>query len=383
MPMPEPKKNKRIAMLGTAYDTKGGISSVVNVYREAGLFERWPIEYIATHRDGSKLQKILQAAKAVGRLSWLIVSRRLSLIHVHMASGPSFWRKSIYFLLARLAKVPFIVHLHGGEFDQFYAAAGPLTRWAVRKIFRWSAEVVALSDEWKTWITRETGVDRISVIFNPVTIPPATPDSLRQPRTLLFLGQFGQRKGIYVLLPAIAKLVKHFPDLELWAGGDGELDTVAKMAKSLSIENQVKLLGWVGGEEKEKLLARASIYVLPSYAENLPMSVLEAMAAGLPIVSTPVGGIPSAVHDGIEGRLVQPGDVDLLATALGDLLNDSAMRQTMGHTARRSAIDKFSASNVVVSLGALYRRLGIQAPPRSGDDLTIKTELTSKGARAT
>ncbi len=88
MPMPEPKKNKRIAMLGTAYDTKGGISSVVNVYREAGLFERWPIEYIATHRDGSKLQKILQAAKAVGRLSWLIVSRRLSLIHVHMLAQP-------------------------------------------------------------------------------------------------------------------------------------------------------------------------------------------------------------------------------------------------------------------------------------------------------
>ncbi len=102
----------------------------------------------------------------------------------------------------------------------------------------------------------------------------------------------------------------------------------------------------------------ARIYLLPSYNEGLPMSVLEAMAAGLPVITTPVGGIPEAVTDGVEGFLVQPGDVDALAGRLAQLLRDDALTQQMGAAARRKIEQTFSAEAILPHIDALYAGLG-------------------------
>ena len=111
---------KRIVMLGTRPDTMGGISAVIAVYRAAGLFERWPIHYIATHRDGSAAAKALIAGQAWLRLIWMLLTNRVAAVHVHMASRASFWRKALFLLPAALARVPSIIHLHGAEFAVFW-----------------------------------------------------------------------------------------------------------------------------------------------------------------------------------------------------------------------------------------------------------------------
>ena len=230
----------------------------------------------------------------------------------------------------------------------------------VRSIFDRAVRVIVLSDTWKTWLESISNNRHIVTIHNPVLLPPAP--APERPATdtvqLLVLGRLGQRKGSYDLLAAVAKIAPNFPTLQLNLAGDGELEQVAARARELGIASQVNVLGWVRGSDKAQYLQTANIYLLPSYNEGLPMSVLEAMAAGLPIITTPVGGIPDAVSDGVEGFLVAPGDVDALAARLTQLLLDQALMQKMGESARRKIENSFSVEAILPRLETLYADLG-------------------------
>ncbi len=351
------KTNKRIVMLGTRFDTMGGIASVVNVYRAAGLFERWPLTYIATHRDAGKFGKFAQAAKAVLQLLARLLTFRVGVLHVHMSSGPSFWRKFGLIMMARLFGVRYLCHLHGGRFPSFYEGSGAPARWLIRDVFQHAAYTVVLSEEWKQWVQSALSCRQVRVIANPVTIPPLS--TRHEECTLLFLGRLCEGKGIYDLLRAMAAIAPEFPALRLLAGGDGEHEQVRAQAEELGIARHVEILGWITGADKDALIARATIYVLPSYVENLPMGVLEAMAAGLPVITTPVGGIPSTIEHGMDGLLVQPGDVAALADALRRLLRERSVREALGEAARRKAIARFSAEKVIAEIDDLYLELGM------------------------
>jgi glycosyltransferase involved in cell wall biosynthesis len=171
---------------------------------------------------------------------------------------------------------------------------------------------------------------------------------------VLFLGEIGQRKGIFDLLRAFRRVIEVNPGACLIAGGTGDIAAATDLARQLGIEAHVSFPGWVAGDAKHKLFARAAIYALPSHNEGLPVSILEAMAAGLPIISTPVGGVPDAVTDGVEGFLITPGDVDSLADRICRLLADEHLRQTMGENATRALDAKFSSAAATAAIDALY-----------------------------
>ncbi|HQR51704.1 MAG TPA: glycosyltransferase family 4 protein [Burkholderiales bacterium] len=351
--------NPRIVMLGTSLDTRGGISSVVSVYEQYGLFERFGIRYIATHCDGSGVRKLRCALGAMAAYLPALV-RRPALVHIHVASRASFWRKSPFFLLAFLFRVPAILHLHGAEFAIFYAKeCGPLRKRFVSFVFDHCAKVIVLSGAWKAWAVGICANPNVVAIYNPVLTPGGSSPTARVPGTILFLGRLGHRKGSYDLLEAAARIVARRPDLRLLLGGDGQLEGIRARAAELGISDSVELLGWVRGEDKDRLLATAALYVLPSYNEGLPVSVLEAMAAGLPIVTTPVGGIPEAITDGVEGFLVAPGDINALTDRLERLLCDTQLARRMGEAARHRVDAAFSAGAVLPQIEALYMEMGL------------------------
>ena len=356
------RSEKAIVMLGTSFDTMGGISAVFNEYRRAGLFERFPILYLATHADGDMLGKLRMCASAWARHAGMLLGKKVALVHVHVASDASFWRKSLFLFPTYLCGVPTIVHLHGAEFSRFYERdCGPAARWVVRRVFERADRVVVLSDAWQDWLSQVVRGAHIRSINNPVQVPPLAGFTQREPATVLCLGRLGKRKGTYDLLHAVSRLLPRHPGLTLLLGGDGEQEQVRAEAERLGMSARVEVLGWVGPEHKAALLRRAALYALPSYAEGLPMSVLEAMAAGLPIVSTPVGGIPEIIDDGIEGMLVEPGDVAALANAIDVLLRDAERRRQMGVAAYRRAESTFSAARIVPRIEGLYRELGVNA----------------------
>src|SRR5712691_11003071 len=146
---------QRLIMLGTAFETRGGIAAVVSAYRAQGLFERWPIDYVPTHCDGGTLRKLLTAAKALLRVVFLLAKHRRVVMHVHCASRASFWRKSVFMTIAMLAKCPVILHLHGGGFARFYdTECGKLRRRIIRFFLERATRVIVLSERWRAWITR-------------------------------------------------------------------------------------------------------------------------------------------------------------------------------------------------------------------------------------
>lgn len=342
---------------------RGGIGSVIEVYRDSGLFDRWPIEYLATVTAGNLLVKTRTASAALWRFVRLLMQRRVALLHAHTASRASFWRKSLFMMLAFAARVPVLLHLHGGRFEDFYEReCGPLRRALIRTILQRAERVVVLSSGWKAFIERIAPSAQVTCLYNPVAIA-ATPTGRRSDRDILFLGRLTQAKGFFDLLEAFAIVKERFPAACLRCGGEGDLDEVRARASMLGIENDVDLLGWINGSVKERWLAEATIYVLPSYAEGLPMGVLEAMGAGLPTVSTPVGGIPDAIDDGAEGFLVEPGDVRALAERIMQLLGDAELREKMGAAAWAKARRCFSIEQIVLQMELLYRGLG--ARPRA------------------
>lgn len=346
-------------MIGTAIDTQGGIATVVSVLKGAGLFDRCGVEYISTHRDGGILAKLAALLMAWIRYLGLLLGGKVALLHAHTASRASFWRKALFIVPTFLARVPVILHLHGAEFQVFFGQECSVwTRPFVRWVFERVSRVVVLSESWQHWVRTTFPLADVRVIPNPIHVPEPTSKEVRSPCALLFLGRLGKRKGVYDLLQAVAALVPRYPDLRILLGGDGELDAVRAQAHALDIGGHVELLGWVKGEDKSRLFNEAVIYVLPSYNEGLPMSVLEALAHGLPVVSTLVGGIPEAVCDGEQGFLVVPGDVQALSNRLDRLLADPTLRQHMGEAARKRAVSHFGALGIVDRWVELYRGLG-------------------------
>lgn len=371
----------RMVMLGSAHTTRrpGGIRSVIEMYRQDGLFERWNIRYIGTHEYGGTVRKLLVASGAWLTFMALLLRRKIDLVHAHTSIKASFWRKCLFIVPAFWFRVPVIVHLHGGGFIGYFEQCGAFRQCLMRRVLDRADAVIVLTDTWRRKLERYTNNGHLVTIPNPVCTEPLDCASLaeRDNHALLFVGKLETNKGIFELLDALRVVREAFPSVSLRCAGIGNIQGVEARIRELGLENNVSLLGWIRGREKDRQLCHASVVVLPSYWEGLPMSLLEAMSQGIPVVSTVVGGIPDAVQDGVEGFLVAPGDPKSLAAALIRILGDDSMRREMGRRARKRVLRDFSLQQVMPRLEQLYNELGMashQQPARA----TRKTDAVGE-----
>jgi glycosyltransferase involved in cell wall biosynthesis len=344
-------------MVGTALEGRGGVAAVVSVLRHHGLFERERVRYVATHVDGTRAVKAKGALAGFWQTLLACFGQRPSVVHVHAASRASFVRKSIVLLIARLAGCKTIFHLHGGGFRQFATVeAGGLMRCWIRHTLEASSVVITLSNGWAGFVRGFAPKARVAVLPNSVPLP-VLPEVQPEPARILFLGRLEAAKGVFELLGAGARLAEDFPALRLVFGGEGDAEALRKQAAELGIEDRIECLGWVGPEERDVQLARAGVFCLPSHAEGLPMSMLEAMAAGRAVVASSVGGIPETIVDGDNGLLVPPRDEQALAEKLAQVLGDDALRARLARNARVTIEQHYSTEVVCGQLSALYREL--------------------------
>lgn len=349
---------KHVLMLGVGLDTPGGITAVVRRYREAGLFERWDVRYVATYEKPGMPTQLRMMSRATLAVLGMLLRGEVRLVHVHSASRGSFWRKSVFCALARLFRVPYIFHLHSGEFPVFYGQeCGRMAQAWVRRTLRGAARVVALTEGWRAALQAIEPSIRLTVLGNPVAVPERLPVLRETVSEVLFLGRLREKKGVFDLVRAMPTILAAHPGLRFVMAGDGELEKVRELARSLKVEHALVLPGWIDGDEKDAALARADIFVLPSYFEGLPVGVLEAMAAGVPIVSTTVGGIPDIVQTEKHALLVEPGDVPALSEAIVRLAGDGALRVALREAAFDHARAHFSDKQVLSKLEAMYREI--------------------------
>ncbi len=346
----------RVVMVGTSLASPGGMTSVVRMYRDMGLFDAWNVHYIASYVKPGKFTQLRVMAGALASFLWLLVRGQVSLLHVHSASRGSFWRKSVFCALARLFGVPYVFHLHSGEFPVFYEKeCGPRAQRWVRRTLEGAQALVALTGQWQAALQRIAPGAAVTVLGNPVKVPAALPPAHgATPPQLLFLGRLRDKKGVYDIVRAMPAVLARYPGAVFTLAGDGDLDGTARLARELHVEHALRLPGWVDGAAKDALVAQATMLLLPSYFEGLPVCVLEAMADGVPVVASAVGGIPEALDHGRCGLLHAPGDAGAMAGAILALLDDAARRGALREAAFSRAQHLYSPDAVRAAIDALY-----------------------------
>lgn len=343
-------------MVGPDLSLHGGIVSVVQGYLDGGLPEACDaFEYLGTGVGSSKLGKSLAFTRALIRYAMIMPS--YDIIHLHISARGSYKRKSIMARMAHKAGKYVILHDHDGEFKKAFEEGGDSYRRDVRKTFSIADRVVVLSEEWRDYFAENVcDSEKIVVVHNGVKVP-AEPCSPWSQQDILFLGRLDARKSPDVLLRASRQVLERFPGTKVVFGGDGEVEKNKALAEELGIANHCEFHGWVSGAEREGLFARAAVYCLPSKNEGLPMSVLEAMARGIPTVATPVGGVPRVIEDGVSGFLVDVDDVDALSDRLNILLDKPGLRENVGAASRNTVMRLFNVGGSIKQLLALYRAL--------------------------
>ena len=276
---------------------------------------------------------------------------------LHVSYRGSFWRKWAVARVLRARGIPYVVHLHGSRFAEFFEASSPAAKRRIAGFFEQAACAVALSESWKSWL--EGNVSRtakVVVVENPcervVDPPPAR--SGKGHAKILYAGLVGGRKGTFDLVEAFAKgSLRDVARLEIC--GNGEVEALRAKVSELGLATSVSVAGWTPHDEMLRKMEEADVFVLPSYAEGLPMVVLEAMGSALPVVSTRVGGIPEAVEDGKTGILVEPGDVECLAAAMRALAEDPELRARMGAAGRTRVLERFSLEGFLAKFRRIWR----------------------------
>ena len=313
-----------ILTIGIQYKPiKGGVAAVISEYSK--IIQ--PFNFIATVNASNKFLKFLVLLKAIVLfLYYMLFKRNIKIIHIHGASYASFWRKSVFIIIGKLFRKKIIYHIHGAEFALFSQKHSRSVQFILSKCDC----IIALSESWKKFFEDNFNCNNVVIIKNIIEEPIIHPIS-HEKFTLLFLGRIGERKGFYDLLEVIQKNRDLYKNkLLLLFGGDGEVDNVQKLIRQNNISDIIQYQGWVSGEKKKQLLNMADAYILPSYNEGLPISVLEAMSYSLPIISTNVGGIPEIVKNGINGFIVLPGYIYGIEFAINKLLNDVKLCKQMG-----------------------------------------------------
>lgn len=346
----------KVLMIGAGREVRGGVSSVVNGYYEAGLDKMCELTYLPTMQDGSKIKKLLVAVWARFRFEFLI--KQQDILHVHMSADNSFYRKAVFIRRAYKEKKKIIIHMHGSTFDLFYKErCNEMQKKEVREIFGMADKVIALSEDWKEFLSKFLcEADKIEVIYNAVKMPESYQKDYANQK-MLFLGILGKRKGTYDLIEVLPEVFEKYPQAHIYFGGDGERAETEELCIKKGIAEQVTFLGWVRGEEKKKWLKECSMYVLPTYHEGMPMSILEAMSYGMAVVSTYAGGIPHLIQNEENGLLCEAGDKEALREKSSKLLEDVKLRERLGHNAVDTIKRDFNVKVSVQKLKILYMEL--------------------------
>jgi len=215
---------------------------------------------------------------------------------------------------------------------------------------------VALSPEVRRTIVSFYGMkeERVPMIYNGVDLGkclPKTDYGLKKPTVLLHVGRFNEQKNHKGLLEAFSRILKSHPDCCLQLIGDGNLEEETKQyAEALGIGEKVLFLG--NQSNVYPFLQNADVFLLPSRYEGMPMTIIEAMGTGLPIVASAVGGVPDMMTDGESGMLVSC-EPEAVAQAVCTLLESEDLRQTIGQAAKAKSVE-FSAAHMACAYSEIY-----------------------------
>jgi glycosyltransferase involved in cell wall biosynthesis len=344
---------RHVVDLALALHRKGyGVEVACSV--SGGLSEPLEVEGIPVWPLTRRLVKRRVSLAYAGGIKKLLRERSFDLVHAHIFAS------AVAAAIATIGKgVPMVITEHTEASWQTWR-----TRWASRWAHRRAKRVIAVSTPIERRLIERDGVPSHLVTRIPnAVIPPsdeppdpagALPDEWLDGPLVGVVARLQPEKGVANFLKAAAHVSKVAPQARFLVVGDGPLrGELLNLAEHLGVSERVRFLGY--RTDSRALMELMDLLVVPSLTEGSPLIVLEAMAAGIPVVASAVGGIPDQIRNGREGILVPSDDPDALGEALGALLRDPAYARRLGEAGRRRTENEFSHETLVRRIEGVYR----------------------------
>lgn len=350
--------SRQVLTVGENYKIpRGGISSVINTYSR--YFSEF--KFVATYNPWiNKWKNIVYYLKGVVALAnKLFLDRNIKIVHIHGCHNGSFYRKLGVMLLAKFFfGKKLIYHSHSSGFHIFYNNSNYFSKNLIRFFLTRMDLIICLSRQWKVFFEENFDPEKIIILENIVE-PVKTLNKNRSSNylKLLFLGEIGERKGIFDLLEVLNENKRFFEDkVHLNIGGNGDVKRLLKFIEKNDLQSLVSYKGWIAGENKQLLLSNSDIFILPSYNEGLPISILEAMSYKIPVIATDVGGISEVVHHEVNGFLITPGDKVSLYNYLKKFIENPFLIEEMGNQSEL-IISPYYPNSVISKLENIYKEI--------------------------
>jgi glycosyltransferase involved in cell wall biosynthesis len=305
------------------------------------------VQYIATATNGSVVCRLWKMISGYFKILYVLCTKKIDIVHIHMAEKGSTFRKGIVILFSRIFNCKVVVQLHAGPFMSWYRTQSVLKKGIIRYILNKPDKLLVLGEYWKKEMAAIVLPEKIEVLYNGVKCPKINLYNTKA-QNIVYLGVMKKGKGIYDLLDAFKLIDDKLPrECVLILAGTDPDEKVSDYIKSNDLEKQVKMLGWISGSEKEKVLREAAVLVQPSYFEGLSMSVIEAMSYGVPVIATNISTMPEVLGDEIE--LVAVGNKEQLASSILNYMN---------HVEKRLyySTSEFSRAKKIFNINVITRR---------------------------
>jgi glycosyltransferase involved in cell wall biosynthesis len=375
----------QILVVGPSPPSIGGVETFVQLLLSSRLADKYQLIHIDTTRDrggqGKQSKLVLinlyYLARQLAAVLVACVRQRPRIIHLPVTSYISFWKGAAFILVGRLFGLKAVAHLHGGHFHEYFASRNRLTRAVIRWSLNQAAVIIVLSESWRRFIQEEIRptvpvrvvVNTVDEMFARHLLSGEKPSpSANGRKTVLFLGRLAEYKGVFDLLRAIALVLQERSDLYVVIAGPERYPGIAAQIREVceqeGVSPYVQIPGPATGQDKLDLFLSSSIFVLPSYMENFPYAVLEAMACGLPVIATPVGALPEVVEEGVNGFLIAPGDYRALAERIALLARDGRLCAEMAQANRAKVLERFTPEAAMAELEKVYDELLASSPDR-------------------
>ena len=334
---------KNIIVLGPNPSLFGGISQYVSGILNSPLKDRYNLIHfeigIGLNGKPGLINSIFRMLKQLLHFFIILRTKRISLVHIHTASWRSFWRYSFFIFWLKLFNQKIVLHMHGAKFKEFYSGHSLLGRYLIRSVLEISDTMILLSQIWLSFFDKV--VPSISKAVIEPTVQMAQDNFLEFDSSIkydqdtsevkvLYFGGISERKGLRTIIKS-SQLLRDKPKIHFIVAGavqKSELSLAKDLiSNSQNLGDKFKVIFDVSKNEKIKLFSEAHIYILPSFAEGLPATLMEAMSFQLPVITTPVGSIPEIVGQK-NGILIDPSDHVQLADAISKLSADFLFART-------------------------------------------------------
>lgn len=363
------KAEIRVLILSKDFSAQGGVVNYVSSLMENSM-GNVVFDHLSIGRNStSKIRNLFFPFIDSVRLARKVSANRYDCVHINPSlNAKAVLRDGLNIVTLRLFGVKrIVVFFHGWE-DAFLGKLekNVLGGLLFRKIFQEASVILVLASRFRDSLV-ELGFQQDKIRVTTTMFDGRLFDGLerrqKKQKTLLFLSRFIPEKGVYELLSAFGAMTNRYPELTLILAGDGpERERMEQWVRERGMANRITFPGYLRGKEKTQVLLNSDIFVFPTYhGEGCPVSLLEAMAAGLPIITSTAGGIPDVFTDRENGILLTKITAQEIEKAISDLLVDEQRLSQVGENNRKRAWENYEANTVVSEMVKVYYSLNSSA----------------------